>query len=97
MSSPQQTGGIIDSISEFIFGPKPLTPEENVKKWQDELQKEKRNIDRQIRSVNQFCCFVLNSFLAIQREQTKVQREIKILTQKARLLVRFFPSLTRLG
>jgi hypothetical protein len=54
--SPQQNGGIIDSINELIFGPKPLTPEENVKKWQAEITKEKRNVDRQIRS-KQFVSF----------------------------------------
>jgi hypothetical protein len=69
MSSPQQTNeNFFDALNVLVFGPKPLTPEENVKKWQQEIAKEKRNIDRQIRST--------------QREQVKVQREIKILIQK---------------
>jgi hypothetical protein len=50
----EASGGFFDSLSEVLFGPKPLTPEENVKKWQEELTKEKRNIDRHIRSINTF-------------------------------------------
>lgn len=37
------------SISKLIYGP---TPEEKVKKWQSELKRESRLIDREIRNID---------------------------------------------
>jgi len=67
MSEPGN--GFFSEAYDFIFGKQVvITPEENVKKWQDALLKEKRNITRQIRTI--------------QREQAKIQREITALSKK---------------
>jgi charged multivesicular body protein 3 len=67
--SEQPGNGFFSEAYDFIFGKSVvISPEENVKKWQDALQKEKRNITRQIRTI--------------QREQVKIQREITALSKK---------------
>jgi charged multivesicular body protein 3 len=67
--SEQPGNGFFSEAYDFIFGKSVvISPEENVKKWQDALQKEKRNITRQIRTI--------------QREQAKIQREITALSKK---------------
>eukprot|EP01128_Nolandella_sp_AFSM9_P006729 TRINITY_DN3528_c0_g1_i1.p1 TRINITY_DN3528_c0_g1~~TRINITY_DN3528_c0_g1_i1.p1 ORF type:complete len:249 (+),score=98.52 TRINITY_DN3528_c0_g1_i1:74-748(+) len=67
MSRKKEDDGVMDSISTFFFGKK-LTPEENVKKWKREMNKEKRGIDRNIREI--------------EREEAKVKRNIKEMAKR---------------
>jgi len=62
--------GVLDSISTFIFG-KRLTPEEYVKKWKRDLNKERRELDKNIRGI--------------EREELKVKREIKAAAKRGDL------------
>lgn len=57
----------MESVRNFLFG-KPMTPEENVKKWRAELRNQIRQLDRNIRGI--------------EREETKVKIQVKILAKK---------------